>query len=87
MIFGQVPYKTTTRPSEGDGGFVRLLGRRREETAIKHKPNTVLLSTRPAYAQSVKYNDTLTREFNVFTGGGGGGLKYRTLSPGVTGHV
>lgn len=53
----------------------------REETAIKHKPNTVLLSTQPAYTQSVKYNDTLTREFNVFRGAGSGGLKYKPSAP------
>lgn len=53
----------------------------REETAIKHKPNTLLLSTQAAYAQSVKYNDTLTREFNVFRGGDGWGPKIQNPQP------
>ena len=32
---------------------------------MKHKPNTVLLSTQPDYPPNVAYNDPLTREFNV----------------------
>ena len=50
----------------------------KQETASQSKPNTVLLSTHTR----LHYQGNL-----MFRGGGGGGLKYRTLSPWVAGHM